>query len=199
MTGVDVAEVPVAVNITGEPVSDPLVAARVFVPAVVPSIQLPAVATPFAPVVTDQPVTEPPPDITAKVTGTPLTGLLYASLMMTAGAAATAVPAAADWLVAEFEATWVAGPAVPRAVNVTGEPVSDPLVAARVFMPAVVPSIQLPAVAIPSPPVVTDEPVTEPPPDITAKVTGTPLTGLLYASSTNTLGNVYTAVPAIAD
>src|SRR5437016_2504694 len=43
--------VPVAVNVTGLPESDPDVAVRVFGPAVVLSVQLPTVATPLALVV----------------------------------------------------------------------------------------------------------------------------------------------------
>ena len=66
-----VAAVPVAVKVTGEPASDPLVAVRVLAPAVVPSVQLPAVAIPFEPVVAVI-FPEPPPVATAKVTATPL-------------------------------------------------------------------------------------------------------------------------------
>ena len=71
--------------------------------------------------------------------------------------------------------------------------------AVRVFVPAVVPSVQLPTVAIPLPFVVVINPVAEPPPDATAKVMVTPLTGLLLASFTITLGDVATAVPEMAD
>ncbi len=67
---------PVALKTTGEPVRPPLVAVRVLAPAIVPSIQLPSVAMPLALVVGEAPVTEPPPPVTAKVTLTPLTGLL---------------------------------------------------------------------------------------------------------------------------
>ena len=98
-----------------------------------------------------------------------------------------------------FTAICVAVPAVPVAVKVTGEPVRDPLVAVKVFEPTVVPNVQLPTVAIPLTLVVADVPVAEPPPVATAKVTLTPLTGLLLASSTITLGEVDTAVPAVAD
>ena len=93
----------------------------------------------------------------------------------------------------------VAGPTVPVAVKVTGEPVRDPLVAVKVFEPTVVPKVQLPTVAIPLTLVIADAPVTEPPPVATAKVTLTPLTGLLFTSFTITLGGVATAVPAVAD
>jgi hypothetical protein len=42
--------------------------------------------------------TEPPPELTVKVTVTPDTGLLLASRTSTLGAVATAVPTVADWL-----------------------------------------------------------------------------------------------------
>ena len=45
IVGVDA--VPVAVKITGDPVSDPLVAVKVFVPAVEPRVQLVTAAIPF--------------------------------------------------------------------------------------------------------------------------------------------------------
>ena len=73
----------------------------------------------------------------------------------------------------------VAAPAVPVAVKVSGEPVRPGLVAVSVLAPAVVPSVQLPTVAMPDALVVADAPVTEPPPEATAKVTATPATGLL--------------------
>jgi hypothetical protein len=88
---------PVAVNVTGEFVSNSFVAVSVFDPAVGPSIQLPTVAIPFASVVADAPVTDPPPEATAKVTLTPLiTELSVAFLTITLGAMATAVLIAAD-------------------------------------------------------------------------------------------------------
>ena len=94
---------------------------------------------------------------------------------------------------------WSSAPAVPVAVKVIGEPDSPVPVAVRVFVPAVVPSVQLPTVAIPLPFVVVVNPVAEPPPDATAKVMVMPLTGLLLASFTITLGDVATAVPEMAD
>ena len=101
---------PVAVKVTGEPVSPGLVAVRVLAPAVVPSVQLPTVAMPEALVVAAAPVTEPPPEATAKVTATPETGLLLASVTSTLGAVATAVPAVAVWPLPADSAIWVAGP-----------------------------------------------------------------------------------------
>jgi hypothetical protein len=89
-------------------------------------------------------------------------------------------------------------PALPVAVNVIGEPVRPVDVAVSVFAPAVVPSVQLVTVAIPLAFVVAEPPITDPVPDAT-KITLTPLTGLLLASFTITLGAVATAVPTVAD
>ena len=72
------------------------------------------------------------------------------------------------------------------------------IVAVSVFAPAVVPSVQLPTVAIPDAFVVATAPVSSPPPDATANVTDTPSTGLSFASRTSTLGAVATAAPATA-
>ena len=88
--------VPVAVNVTGEPLRLPLVAVSVFDPTVVPNVQLPTVAMPLPFVVADNPVPEPPPVATVNVTLTPETGLLFASFIMTLGADATPVPTVAD-------------------------------------------------------------------------------------------------------
>src|SRR5712672_1417504 len=87
-----------AVKVRGLPVRPVLVAVRVLllVPAVVPSFQEPTVAMPAALVVWEPPVTEPPPDATAKVTETPATGLPNWSLTRTEGATATLVSTVAD-------------------------------------------------------------------------------------------------------
>ena len=98
-----------------------------------------------------------------------------------------------------FRAICVAAPAVPAAVNVTGEPMRLSFVTVNVFDPTDVPSIQLPTVAIPLAFVVTDAPVTEPPPVATTNVMFTPIAGLLNSSTTITLGAVPTAEPAVAD
>ena len=86
---------------------------------------------------------------TAKVTLTPLTGLLLASLTITLGAVDTDDPAVALWLSPALTAIWVAVPAVPVAVKVTGLPLKLPEVAVIVLLPAVVPRVQVPALAIP--------------------------------------------------
>ena len=88
---------------------------------------------------------------------------------------------------------------MPVAEKITELPLKPTNEALKVLLPAVVPKVQLPTVAIPLALVVADKPVAEPPPVATAKVTLTPLTGLLFASLTITLGNVDTEVPTVAD
>src|SRR5436189_203356 len=88
--------VAVALNVAGLPVRLVDVAVSVLAPAVVPSVQLVGEAMPLAFVVALPPDTDPPPLATAKVTDTPDTGLLFASVTFTDGATATALPAVAD-------------------------------------------------------------------------------------------------------
>ena len=99
---------------------------------------------------------------------------------------------------ARTEHTGSAGPATPDALKVTGEPVSPAAEAVTVFAQAVVQSVQLPTVAMPVALVRAVAPVSDPPPPVTAKVTGTPATGWFQASVTSTLGAVATAAPAMA-
>ena len=90
--------VAVAVKVMGEPESEPDVAVSVllFVPALVPRVHVPDEAIPLASVICEVVLTiEPPPVATAKLTLTPLTGLLLESLTMTEGAVVTAVPTVA--------------------------------------------------------------------------------------------------------
>jgi hypothetical protein len=108
---VAVPAVPVAVNVTGLPLSEPDVAVSVLVPAAGPRVQLPTVAMPFASVVWVPPVTLPPPVVTAKVTATPATGLFDASFTTTDGGGLTAVPTCADCVVGLFAAMLAADPA----------------------------------------------------------------------------------------
>jgi hypothetical protein len=189
---------PVAVNVTGLPVKVPLVAVSEFGPGVLPSVQLPTVAIPLPFVVALAPVTLPPPDATANVTLTPLTGLPPASFTITLGGVATAEPAFAVCPSPPFRAIDAGGAAVAVAVNVTGLPDRLPLEAVSEFAPTEGPSVQLPTVAMPLPFVVVVRPVALPPPDATANVTLTPPTGLPTASVTITLGGVATAVPTVA-
>jgi len=97
IAGVVVVVVVIAVAVAEKVVvSDPLVAVRVYVPGVVPNIQLLSVAIPFEPVVADDIDIEPLPEGTAKLTTAPVTGLLFTSLIMTLGDMATAVLTGAD-------------------------------------------------------------------------------------------------------
>src|SRR2546428_9202125 len=105
-----------------------------------------------------------PAGLTVAVTTTPLwlTGLPLASWSCSTGCWANATPLCAvleGWVVS---ASFVAAPAVPSAVNVTGLPVSPLDVAVSVLLPAVVLRVQLPTVAIPLPLVVWVPPVTLP-------------------------------------
>src|SRR5207248_2276066 len=109
--------VPVAVNVTGLPVSDPDVAVRVFEPAVALNVQLPTVAMPLPLVVWLAPVIVPFPGATANITATPVTGFPLASFTITEGGELTAVPAAADWLVGLFAASVAAAPAAAAALT----------------------------------------------------------------------------------
>ena len=106
------AGVPVAEKVTGLPVSPLDVAVRVFTPAVLPSVQLPTVATPLTLVVDEVPVALPPPNATAKVTATPLTALPLWSVTRTEGAVAIAAPTVPLWLLPALTAIVVAAPAV---------------------------------------------------------------------------------------
>src|SRR5207248_522835 len=87
--------VPIAVNVTGLPESDPDVAISVFCPAVGPRLQLPTVAIPLASLIWVAPVTLPLPGPGAKVTDTPETGLPNASVTITDGGTGRVLPAGA--------------------------------------------------------------------------------------------------------
>src|SRR5207237_8200981 len=132
-----VPAVPVAVNVTGLPESDPDVAVSVLLPAVALNVQLPTVAMPLPLVVWLPPVIVPFPGATANVTATCATGFPFASFTITDGGELTAVPAVADWLVGLFAAIVAAAPAVPVALKVTGLPLKPVEVAVSVFEPAV--------------------------------------------------------------
>src|SRR5438105_12007299 len=147
--------VPVAVNVTGLPESDPDVAVSVLLPAVPLSVQLPTVAMPPPVVLWLPPVMVPFPGATPNVTVTPATGFPFTSFTITDGSEVTAVPAVAVWLVGLFAAIVAAAPVVPVAVNVTGLPDNVPEEAVTVFAPAVALSVQHPTAAIPPAPVLT--------------------------------------------
>ena len=88
--------------------------------------------------------------------------------------------------------------AEPVAVNVTEDP---SIAAVSVFDPVVEPRVHVPALALPSDPVVAELTPTVPPPDATANVTVTPLTMLFESLSfvTMTVGDMLTAVPTVAN
>ena len=92
------------------------------------------------------------------------------------------------------------GPGAPVAVNTTGPPLSStPGTAAdSALAPASVPRVHAPTAATPSSPLTGVSSVTEPPPSVTVKVTGMPLSGLPSASRTMTAGGTGTAVPTVA-
>src|SRR3989441_1150884 len=186
---------------TGLPVSPLDVAVSVFGPAVGARVHDVTVAMPLLPVVTAVVgTTVPPPEATAKVTATPLTGLPLASCTITDGSTGTAVPAVADWLFPALRAICVAAPVVPVAVNVTGLPVSPFFNDAGASEISALPRHHALPISMPLLPVVTAVVgATVPPPEVTANVTATPLTGLPLASCTITDGSTATAVPAVAD
>ena len=197
--------VPVALNVTGLPLSPAAVAVTVFAPAVAPSVQLVNVAIPLAFVLTLAGVAgtiTPPPTVRVNVTTTPLTGLPPLSVTLTLGGADTAVCTVVDCVTAEFAAIVVAAPVIPVALNVTGLPANEFAVAVTVFAPAAAPSVQLVSVATPLPFVTTDAGLAgaiAPPPLVSANVTVTPPTALPPASVTLTLGGAPTAVDTVAD
>ena len=92
---------------------------------------------------------------------------------------------------------FAAAPITPVALNVT-DPATPGAPAVSVFAPAVFPSVQLPTVAMPSPFVVWDAPVTDPPPLVTAKVTVAPATAFPFASAILTDGGFATVAPTSA-
>ena len=185
---------PVAVIVSGEFVSPALVAMTVLLPTVPPSFHEPSVAMPLASDTWFTPVMLPPPDPTENVTGTPATGLLLASLMITLGAVATFWPAVPVVLLL-LSAICVAALVSAVAAIISGEPPSVPLVAVIVLAPTSAPSVQDPTVAMPLAFVTCVAPVMVPPPEATAKLTVTPATGMLFTSRTITLGGTASAVP----
>jgi hypothetical protein len=175
-----VPAVPVAVNVTGLPLSVPDVAVRVFVPAVGPKVQLVTAATPLAFVVTAVVgLTVPPPEATAKVTGTPATGLLNASRTITPGGVATAVPAVAVWLLPALTAIALAAAAVTVTVAVCVTASVPFTVAVTVFAPAAV-ELSVPVTCPLALVVPTGCVSVLPAGGVAPSVTVAPLTGLAY-------------------
>ncbi len=156
------------------------------------------VATPFSPVVAVLLLAVAPAGLGVAVTTTLwLTGLPLASWSCTTGCCTSGAPLRAVLDGGVVSTSFVAAPAVPVAVNVTGLPASVPDVAVSVFVPAVVLKVHDVAAAIPSVPVVTGVVgVTVPLPAAVAKVTAIPETGLPLPSFTITAGGERTALPA---
>ena len=136
---------PVAVKVTGEPESEPEVAVRVLLPAVVPKVHAGEVAIPEAFVVTvPADASDPPPLATAKVTLAPEIGLPETSATSTDGAVVTAVPTVADWLLPALSAIVAAAPA-PVGVIVDVADVRTPDVKVKVAAEEVEPVNDSPA------------------------------------------------------
>jgi hypothetical protein len=146
------------------------------------------------------PTRAPPTDTAALTTvdESVETTLLKVSLMLTCGCVVKAEPDAVP-IEDRIRLKPEPAPATPVAVNVTGEPDSDPEVAETVFAPAAVPSVHAGAVATPEELDVTaNDDASDPPPVATANVTDAPATGLPAASETSTDGAIATALPAVA-
>src|SRR5437763_1700177 len=141
----------------------------------------------------------PGPAAITAVTVVPLSlaELPFASWSWTTGCWANATPFCALLDGAVVSASFVAAPAVPVAVKVTGLPVRPLDVTVSVFCPAVALSVHDVSAAIPSVPVLTGVVgVTVPLPSAGVNVTATPATGFPFASFTITDGGELTAVPA---
>src|SRR6184192_995943 len=144
----------------------------------------------------------PGPAAITAVTVVPLSlaELPFASWSWTTGCWANATPFCALLDGAVVSASFVAAPAVPVAVKVTGLPVRPLDVTVSVFCPAVALSVHDVSAAIPSVPVLTGVVgVTVPLPSAGVNVTATPVTGFPFASFTITDGGGLTALPISAD
>src|SRR5205807_368678 len=171
---------------TGLPASDPSVAVNVFESAVALRVQLPTAAIPFASVVWAAPVTLPLCGPGANVTDTPETGLPNASVTITDGGTATAVPAGACCALPPLGpiVAAAAGFTVTAAVSVT---VIVPFtVAVTVFVPAAV-ELSVPVIWPVALVVPTGCPSVLPVAGVTASDTVAPVTGLPLASRTVTV------------
>ena len=170
---------------TGEPDNDPLVAARVLVPTIVPSVQLPTVATPLLLVIAVPPVIVPPPALTENVTVTPTTGFPLASRTITLGGTATAAPTV-PVVLPPFAAICVADPGTAVAVILIG--VLPGVLTLKESAPAVERSVHPLIVALPDASVVTVPGCTLEPLALGVSVTVVLLTGFPSASNTWTTG-----------
>src|SRR6267378_973 len=162
---------PVALKVTAG--NAPEVTVTVFVPTRVPSVQLPALASPRASLVPWVAPIVPPAG--AKFTMTPERPLPNWSTTLTAGAvtnvATVPVCGSADCLT-----SCTAAPASAFAENVTGEPLSPPTDAVAVCVPTPGPSVRV-ELAMPFTSVADVAGFIDPPAGPAAQWTGTPGTG----------------------
>jgi hypothetical protein len=122
----------------------------------------------------DAGVSVPPPEVTAKATATPDTGLSFASVTRACSSAGRVAPGVATCASPARFASAAGAPPSPLAVKINR---IAPIDAASVLMPTWVPSVQLPTAATPDASVVAEAPVTVPPPFATTNVTITPAIG----------------------
>ena len=189
----------VAVKVSGLLVRPAADAVTVSLPAADPRTNV-AEAVPEPLVVTCKldgvplpPTRVPPPEVTAKVTATPLTGFPLESVTFTKKELDNCVETEPDWLLPLTIVSVVGVPdegGVAVAVKVSGLLVRPAAEAVTVSLPATDPRTNV-AEAVPEPLVVTCKvdgvplpPTRIPPPDVTAKVTATPLTGFPLESVT---------------
>ena len=159
------------------------------------------VATPVTVLAVSVPPSVPIPVASAVVTTVPVVGTVLpkTSARRTAGCTANGTPLCAAPEGCVWIWSWVAMPAMPVAVKVTGLPARPADVAVATFAPATFPSVHEVAVATPRALVRTG--VTGrmlPPPPVTANVTETFATGLPLASVTLADGGAATIRPAVS-
>src|SRR5438552_3183167 len=135
---------PVAVNVTGEPVSAFTFAVSVFDPALGPSVRV-TEAMPSLPVIGDSDDTLPPPSPTTHVTVTKPLGLLWPSFTRTLCAVGRRLVVQPVWAFPPFSAICVALPEVAVAEIARGDPTSPVTVATAACGPAVPPSVSVTA------------------------------------------------------
>src|SRR5258708_34666019 len=152
------------------------VAASVFDPATVPSVQLPTAARPEPSVFFVPPLKPPPPEPTANVTVTLSTGLPNWSVTRSVGRTGTAVFTVTVGVSPAVLLGAAGAPGVAVALKVRG--VTPVTWARSVFAPVAVPRVQLVTRALPAASVATPVTgLTEPPPPVTLNVTAAPGTG----------------------
>jgi len=180
------AAVPVALKVTGLPVTPAAVAVTVLVPAFAPNVRV-LEARPELLVVTEGVESVPPPAVTANVIVIPDTPVPLASVTFTVKGLANC------WLTVPFwpepltdtKVFVVPVPVVPVEVNVIGLPKRPGELAVIVLLPADAPSVNV-VDANPRLSLATEVALNAPPPAVTANVTVVPETGLPFVSATLT-------------